>query len=83
MFKRNLSNVLILTLGVALFGCASNEYDQMHGEKFKEGEAKPISFWWPERLDLQPLSQHAKESNPYGENFDYAKEFKKLDLSRS
>jgi catalase-peroxidase len=37
-------------------------------------------FWWPERLDLSPLRQHAGESNPLGNNFDYAKEFKKLDL---
>ncbi len=38
-------------------------------------------FWWPEKLDLRPLRQHAVESNPYGEKFDYAEEFKKLDLN--
>lgn len=38
-------------------------------------------FWWPEKLDLRPLRQHAVESNPYGENFNYAEEFKKLDLN--
>ena len=38
-------------------------------------------FWWPEKLDLRPLRQHAIESNPYGENFNYAEEFKKLDLN--
>jgi catalase-peroxidase len=37
-------------------------------------------FWWPERLDLAPLRQHAVESSPLDKNFDYAKEFKKLDL---
>jgi catalase-peroxidase len=37
-------------------------------------------FWWPERLDLAPLRQHAVESSPLGKNFDYAKEFKKLDI---
>lgn len=37
-------------------------------------------FWWPERLDLAPLRQHAAESNPLDKKFDYAKEFKKLDL---
>ncbi|MBK7951927.1 MAG: catalase/peroxidase HPI [Deltaproteobacteria bacterium] len=36
--------------------------------------------WWPERLDLQPLRQHAVESNPLGPDFDYAAEFAKLDL---
>ena len=29
--------------------------------------------WWPERLDLSPLRQHARESNPMGDDFDYAK----------
>lgn len=38
------------------------------------------NFWWPERLDLAPLRQHAAESNPMGERFRYAEEFKKLDL---
>ncbi|MDZ4084977.1 MAG: catalase/peroxidase HPI [Bdellovibrionales bacterium] len=38
------------------------------------------NFWWPERLDLAPLRQHAAESNPMGERFKYAEEFKKLDL---
>ena len=37
-------------------------------------------FWWPDRLDLAPLRQHSTESNPMGKNFNYAQEFKKLDL---
>jgi catalase-peroxidase len=37
--------------------------------------------WWPERLDLSPLRQHAVESNPYGEDFDYAREFQTLDIA--
>jgi catalase-peroxidase len=37
-------------------------------------------FWWPERLDLAPLRQHAVESDPMGPDFDYAEAFKKLDL---
>jgi catalase-peroxidase len=37
-------------------------------------------FWWPERLDLAPLRQHSDKSNPLDKKFDYAKEFKKLDL---
>jgi len=38
-------------------------------------------FWWPERLDLSPLRQHASESDPMGKDFQYAREFKKLDLN--
>jgi catalase-peroxidase len=37
--------------------------------------------WWPERLDLSPLRQHARESNPMGDNFDYAAEFQTLDIA--
>ncbi len=36
--------------------------------------------WWPDQLDLQILHQHSPLSNPMGEGFDYAKEFKTLDL---
>ncbi|MEN9933317.1 MAG: catalase/peroxidase, partial [Pseudomonadota bacterium] len=37
-------------------------------------------FWWPEVVDLSPLRQQSAASNPYGADFDYAKEFSKLDL---
>jgi catalase-peroxidase len=36
--------------------------------------------WWPKQLDLQVLHQHSARSNPMGEAFNYAKEFKSLDL---
>ena len=36
--------------------------------------------WWPEQLNLGVLHQHSAKSNPLGEEFDYTKEFKKLDL---
>ena len=37
--------------------------------------------WWPNQLDLGILHQHSTLSNPMGEEFDYAKEFKTLDLN--
>lgn len=37
--------------------------------------------WWPKRLNLNILRQHSTLSNPMGEDFNYAKEFKKLDLA--
>ena len=37
--------------------------------------------WWPSQLNLQVLHQHSSQSNPMGEAFDYAKEFKSLDLN--
>jgi len=36
--------------------------------------------WWPNQLNLKILHQHAELSNPTGERFNYAEEFKSLDL---
>src|SRR5262245_33550410 len=36
--------------------------------------------WWPKSLDLTSLRQHEAQSNPYGADYDYAKEFASLDL---
>jgi catalase-peroxidase len=36
--------------------------------------------WWPNQLKLNILRQHSSLSNPMGESFNYAEEFKKLDL---
>ncbi|NOJ76446.1 catalase/peroxidase HPI [Empedobacter stercoris] len=36
--------------------------------------------WWPNQLNVSILRQHSNKSNPLGEDFDYAEEFKKLDL---
>jgi catalase-peroxidase len=36
--------------------------------------------WWPNQLNLKILHQHSTKSNPMGEEFSYAEEFKKLDL---
>jgi catalase-peroxidase len=36
--------------------------------------------WWPNKLNLNILRQHSSKSNPMGEEFNYAEEFKKLDL---
>ncbi len=35
--------------------------------------------WWPNQLNLNILHQHDTKTNPLGEDFDYAEEFKKLD----
>ena len=37
--------------------------------------------WWPNQLKLELLHQHSSKSNPMGEDFNYAKEFKSLDLA--
>ena len=40
----------------------------------------PSQNWWPKSLNLDILHQHDSKTNPLGENFNYAEEFKKLDL---
>ena len=38
--------------------------------------------WWPNALNLDILHQHDKKTNPMDDNFNYAEEFKKLDLDK-
>jgi len=45
------------------------------------GAPMPNKFWWPDQLDVSVLRAHDARSNPYGEDFDYAREFAKLDLN--
>ncbi len=72
MFKKYYSTLLAASLTLA--GLSNST-------AYAKDQAKPNQFWWPKQLNLQPLRQHAKESNPYGENFDYAEAFAQLDLS--
>ncbi len=51
-----------------------------HGTKAVAG-AQSNHAWWPKQLNLNILHQHAPASNPLGPEFDYAKEFSKLDYA--
>jgi catalase-peroxidase len=51
-----------------------------NSENMFSGRAKPNSFWWPEQVDLGPLRDQDTISNPYGDDFDYAKAFASVDL---
>lgn len=64
----NLKSLTVALLSISQLGFAA------------EMKATTNQFWWPERLDLAPLRQHAAESNPLGK-FNYALEFKKLDVA--
>ncbi|MGB9431802.1 MAG: catalase/peroxidase HPI, partial [Candidatus Acidiferrum sp.] len=46
-----------------------------------ENAAHTNRDWWPKQLDLKILHQQSTLSNPMGEEFDYEKEFKSLDLN--
>jgi catalase-peroxidase len=52
----------------------------MHGARTTAG-AKSNRDWWPNQLNLKILHQHSSLSSPMGEDFNYAEEFKKLDLA--
>lgn len=53
----------------------------MHGSNTQIGSGGTMNKdWWPNQLNLNILHQHAPKSNPLGEDFNYAEEFKKLDL---
>lgn len=54
----------------------------MHGGNTKVGGAGTKNMdWWPNQLNVKILHQNDKKSNPLGEDFNYAEEFKKLDLA--
>ena len=71
MINRTMSLVAVLVLALAVPAGAASA----------QGEPKPNEFWWPNRVDLGPLRQHAPESNPMGEDFNYAAAFSTLDLN--
>ncbi|WP_438830491.1 catalase/peroxidase HPI [Hymenobacter lapidarius] len=49
--------------------------------KQSAGGGRTNREWWPNMLKLSILRQHAAQSNPLGADFNYAAEFKKLDLN--
>ncbi|MTJ02804.1 catalase/peroxidase HPI [Idiomarina piscisalsi] len=83
MFKKTLPLLSAVSIAVSLSvasGVASAQ-DNMSYDVNKP-EPKPNEFWWPNKLNLEPLRQHSPESDPYGDDFDYAEAFSKLDLEQ-
>ena len=81
----------MLTL-LSLTGCetppANGVVDQVPSQEttataseLTPGVAKANAYWWPERLNLEPLRNNGADSGPYTD-FDYATEFEKLDLDQ-
>jgi len=52
-----------------------------HTSKPMAGGGATNQDWWPNRLNLKVLHQNSSLSNPMGEDFNYAEEFKQLDLA--
>ena len=51
------------------------------GADHSAGAGTSSRDWWPKQLRIDLLNQHSNRSNPLGEDFDYRKEFSKLDYS--
>ncbi|MCW9058995.1 MAG: catalase/peroxidase HPI [Gammaproteobacteria bacterium] len=71
MFKQSIS-ALALCAALGGFALASASQVQM--------SAPTNDYWWPNRLNLEPLRQNAAGANPMGDDFDYAEVFQDLDL---
>jgi catalase-peroxidase len=61
---------------------SENQAQTMSGsDEAAARRGRSIRDWWPNQLNLRILHQHSSLSNPMGEEFNYAEEFKKLDLA--
>ncbi len=70
-------NKILIVSSIAIAGCSpfKNNHTKHHNFQSKSNE-----FWWPNKINLSPLRANSIESNPYGLNYDYAKEFAKIDI---
>ncbi|WP_262695689.1 catalase/peroxidase HPI [Kordiimonas aquimaris] len=69
MFRKTLPYFAVLAMTLSPLSSAT-----------AEGAPKANQFWWPEQVNLQSLRQNATQSNPMGDNFNYAEAFEKVDL---
>jgi catalase-peroxidase len=74
MLKKSLPIAAAITVALSTITLSSNA--------LATDAAKTNQFWWPEQLNLSPLRQHGAESNPYGAEFNYAKEFATIDIQQ-
>ncbi len=72
MLRKTLSLLTIAAIGFSPLA-------SMNLASAQEGVASN-DYWWPNRLNLEPLRKNSSESNPLGEDFNYAEAFSQLDL---
>lgn len=72
MLKKSLSLAAVISVAISSMTLAA--------PSVAASQTKTNQFWWPDQLSLSPLRQHSAESNPYGEKFNYAKEFAAIDI---
>ena len=73
MLKRTIAVFTLLTMVVVSSGLAGGQAAAQEGMPDND-------YWWPNRLSLDPLRQASPQSNPLGDDFDYAAAFESLDL---
>lgn len=66
--RRSALNILAVTAIAAALMLSSST-------TLAQGMPKSNQFWWPDQLDLSPLRAHGAESDPMGDDFDYAAAF--------
>lgn len=72
MPRRTPCAVALLTIGIALL--------LPPGPAAAQDRAPDNDYWWPNRLNLDPLRPAAPDANPLGAGFDYAEAFESIDL---
>ena len=72
MLKRTIFVITLLVIGISPILPVNLAVAQ--------NSAPTNDYWWPNRLNLDPLRQTSPESNPIGEDFNYSEEFESLDL---
>ena len=72
MLKKSLVLATAISLGLSTLAAVSPAAAQ-------DGVANN-DYWWPNRLDLEPLRDNDPASNPLGADFDYAEAFAQLDI---
>lgn len=72
MPRRTPCAVALLTIGISLL--------LPPGPAAAQDRAPDNDYWWPNRLNLDPLRPAAPDANPLGAGFDYAEAFESIDL---
>jgi len=85
MIKTKIPMLSAVALAVSMAmtsGVANAQGEHSYHTQKSMNEAKENSFWWPNKLNLEPLRQHSPESNPLDADFDYAEAFNQIDLQQ-
>ena len=78
---KNTPIISAVAMALSLSLCQGSAFANSAPANVAANDTTTNQYWWPEQLNLAPLRQHAAESNPYGADYDYAKQFQSLDLA--